>query len=68
MQIDSQDEEEEPVPYIKDVNVAGKSLKAANIRKFSSALDQDAAIFYKRFSLSLDFIFADPAICLPLAF
>lgn len=68
MQIDSDDEEEEPVPFIKDVNVAGKSLKAANIRKFSGSSDQDAAVYYERFILSLDFIFADPSIRLPLAF
>lgn len=68
MELDSEDDDEEPVPYIKDVNIAGKSLKASNVRKFSGASDQDAAIYYERFSLSLDFIFADPSIRLPLAF
>lgn len=65
MHIDSEDENEEPVPYIKDVNVAGKSLKAANIRKFSGVSDKGATIYYECFTLSLDFIFADPAIRLP---
>lgn len=68
MQLDSEEDDEEPVPYIKDMNIAGKSLKASNVKKFSGASDQDAAIYYERFSLSLDFIFTDPAIRLPLAF
>lgn len=65
MQIDSDDDDEEAVPYIKDVSVAGKSLKASNVRKFSGGSDQDAAVYYERFNLSLDFIFADPSIRLP---
>lgn len=49
MQIDSDDEEEEPVPFIKDINVAGKSLQAANVRKFSGASDQDVSVYCKQF-------------------
>lgn len=68
MQLDSDNDDEEAVPHIKDVSAAGKSLKASNIKKFSGGSDQDASIYYKRFNLSLDFIFANPSIRLPLAF
>lgn len=65
---DDDDDEDDPVPVCKDVVQAGKSLKAANVRKFTGSADQDAHIYYERFSLQLDFIFADPSIRLPLAF